>query len=287
MHQSQHKPRGAYWQTSFSSALVKIANVDCRPYDLCCTAEFSFCDHRIAFVRRGYFRRHGAGEPLIADCNTAVFFSAHDGFRTSHPTLGGDECTFLSLSEDVLAEAIESNGERFDPARPFARTYAPIDAAALAESRLLFAAIAKGGASELEIEERSLRLARDVHRRRPARSVTLSKRARQLATRAQELLASAPHLRLGLGEMARRLETSPYHLSRTFHAAHGQSLYRYQTQLRLARAIERLTSGASDVTGVALDCGFSSHSHFTLVFRKATGLTPSQFRAAGSAARAR
>jgi AraC-like DNA-binding protein len=33
------------------------------------------------------------------------------------------------------------------------------------------------------------------------------------------------------------------------------------------------------ITDLALDLGFSSHSHFTSVFRKAFGMTPSQYRA--------
>jgi len=33
-----------------------------------------------------------------------------------------------------------------------------------------------------------------------------------------------------------------------------------------------------DLTMLALDTGFSSHSHFTAAFRRAFGCTPSQFR---------
>jgi AraC-like DNA-binding protein len=49
------------------------------------------------------------------------------------------------------------------------------------------------------------------------------------------------------------------------------------TQLRLARALFQLPD-ADDLTTLALDVGFSSHSHFTLAFRRAFGCTPSQFR---------
>jgi AraC family transcriptional regulator len=33
-----------------------------------------------------------------------------------------------------------------------------------------------------------------------------------------------------------------------------------------------------DLTGVALDLGFSSYSHFSSAFKKAYGLTPFEFR---------
>jgi AraC-like DNA-binding protein len=57
----------------------------------------------------------------------------------------------------------------------------------------------------------------------------------------------------------------------------GVPLHGYLTQLRLARALVELPH-ASDLTTLALDLGFSSHSHFTAVFRAAFGCTPSQFR---------
>jgi AraC-like DNA-binding protein len=57
------------------------------------------------------------------------------------------------------------------------------------------------------------------------------------------------------------------------------SLHQYLTQLRLARALVELPH-AGDLTSLALDLGFSSHSHFTFAFRRAFGCTPSQFREA-------
>jgi AraC family transcriptional regulator len=57
----------------------------------------------------------------------------------------------------------------------------------------------------------------------------------------------------------------------------GVSLRRYVNQLRLARALIELRS-VDDLTRLALELGFSSHSHFTLAFRRAFGCTPSQFR---------
>jgi AraC family transcriptional regulator len=47
--------------------------------------------------------------------------------------------------------------------------------------------------------------------------------------------------------------------------------------LRLARALDLLGDDC-DLTGVALDLGFSSYSHFSWAFKKAYGLTPFEFR---------
>ena len=55
-------------------------------------------------------------------------------------------------------------------------------------------------------------------------------------------------------------------------------LYRYQLQLRLARALDLLAT-TPDVSTLAHDLGFSSHSHFASAFRQAYGRPPSTFRA--------
>jgi AraC-like DNA-binding protein len=54
-------------------------------------------------------------------------------------------------------------------------------------------------------------------------------------------------------------------------------LYRYQSRLRLARALDLLAQ-YDDLTALALDLGFSSHSHFSAAFRQTYGRTPSEFR---------
>ena len=47
-------------------------------------------------------------------------------------------------------------------------------------------------------------------------------------------------------------------------------LYRYHLRLRLARALD-LVAGREDLSGLAQDLGFSSHSHFTAAFKQAYG----------------
>lgn len=83
--------------------------------------------------------------------------------------------------------------------------------------------------------------------------------------------------RLTLEHIAEQLGVSSIYLTQAFKRAEGVSLYRYQTQLRLCRALDRLRD-VQDITDLALDLGFSSHSHFSAAFRGEFGLTPSNFR---------
>ena len=70
---------------------------------------------------------------------------------------------------------------------------------------------------------------------------------------------------------------SPAYLTDLFTRVEGISLHQYLTQLRLAHALVELPH-TDDLTALALDLGFSSHSHFSYAFRRGFGCTPSQFR---------
>jgi AraC-like DNA-binding protein len=65
------------------------------------------------------------------------------------------------------------------------------------------------------------------------------------------------------------------------------SIHRYANRLRLREGVERIVEGEEDLSHLALDLGFSSHSHFSDVFRREFSLTPREFRRAGSLHRSR
>jgi AraC-like DNA-binding protein len=75
------------------------------------------------------------------------------------------------------------------------------------------------------------------------------------------------------------VNASPFNFARIFQQQTGLPLHRYLTHLRLRAALERLPE-TDDITTLALDLGFSSHSHFTDVFRREFGKTPSEYRKA-------
>jgi AraC-like DNA-binding protein len=96
--------------------------------------------------------------------------------------------------------------------------------------------------------------------------------------RAKAALHDCADGRLSLSQIASDLGVSPIHLTQSFKRSEGMPLYRYQTMLRLGRALERLPE-RDDITDLAFELGFSSHSHFTAAFKSALGTTPSQYRA--------
>ncbi|WP_043820590.1 helix-turn-helix transcriptional regulator, partial [Rubrivivax gelatinosus] len=70
---------------------------------------------------------------------------------------------------------------------------------------------------------------------------------------------------------------APATLSRGFAAAYGVTPARYRADLRLARALERLT-GPEPLVQLALALGYADQAHLSRAVRAATGMTPRQLR---------
>ena len=100
----------------------------------------------------------------------------------------------------------------------------------------------------------------------------------ELIRRAKDYLAQTPHTRTGLSQAARAVGTSPSTLALAFRTLERVSFYRYALNLRLARAAALLPT-YDDLSRLATDLGFASHSHFSTAFHRWSGLTPSAYRA--------
>jgi AraC family transcriptional regulator len=80
-------------------------------------------------------------------------------------------------------------------------------------------------------------------------------------------------------QMAAVAHLSPYHFARQFKAATGLSPHQYVIARRVERAQHLLR--ADDqlcLAEVAFRLGFFDQSHFSLHFKRITGVTPGQFR---------
>jgi AraC-like DNA-binding protein len=129
----------------------------------------------------------------------------------------------------------------------------------------------------LEAESLALELLRRVLSGRSSRAAAGSIGRRKLVDRAKLVLASDLGRRWTLAAVAADVGVSPVYLTQVFQQVEGLPLYRYQLQLRLARALDLLGDNAG-LTSLALDLGFSSHSHFSAAFKGAYGQTPSAFQ---------
>ncbi|KVK88302.1 AraC family transcriptional regulator [Burkholderia cepacia] len=69
-----------------------------------------------------------------------------------------------------------------------------------------------------------------------------------------------------------------YSFIRSFRKANGLTPHQYIIESRLQAARGLIERGQRDVTEAALDCGFSSASHFSATFRKRWGVSPSELK---------
>jgi len=79
-------------------------------------------------------------------------------------------------------------------------------------------------------------------------------------------------------DVAAQLGISEGHLARIFKAKTGFTFNEYLTRYRMSRAVELLRDPSVRIGEVADLVGYTDQRHFSALFRKLVGLTPTQFR---------
>ncbi|HEX3764811.1 MAG TPA: helix-turn-helix transcriptional regulator [Kofleriaceae bacterium] len=227
------------------------------------TAETHEPETQILLTLGGSFVYHVGRTRRLVDANRIAFVHAGQTSADSHVT-GGDVCCLVLTPDPALI------GDR-----RLAHTAPASIELQLAAAR--WAALLGGGAVEPVLaEEPAIRLACAALAGPGAADAVSPSAAARLTERAKALLApGGPPV--GLASLARQLAVCPAYLSDAFRRTEGVPLVRYQLRLRLVRALAELPH-TDDLTALALELGFSSHSHFTTAFRTTLGLTPSQYR---------
>jgi AraC family transcriptional regulator len=96
--------------------------------------------------------------------------------------------------------------------------------------------------------------------------------------RVREKMEANPGADLTLESLAAESGYSRGHFLRMFRAATGATPHQYVLDLRLELAQRRLKEPGSHIADVAVECGFSSQSHMTNLFRRRFQLTPATYR---------
>ncbi|MCR5454329.1 MAG: helix-turn-helix transcriptional regulator, partial [Bacteroidales bacterium] len=58
----------------------------------------------------------------------------------------------------------------------------------------------------------------------------------------------------------------------------SMTVFDYVNDLRMNKAARLIAENQLSISAIAIELGFSSHSHFCTAFRKKFGLTPKEFR---------
>lgn len=227
-----------------------------------------------------------AGQAVVATPNHVMFYDPDQAYRRRLVDPHGDHCVFLLVDEALLAELAGEAGRGFR----FPVDHGPVEPATYLLHRLLLRAAQAKGADRLFVEETLYRVVGEAlasglrlavaRGRRPERRETNEAHA-DLVEATKELIARRLDERITLGQIARGVHSSPFHLARVFRARTGFSIHGYRNQLRLRSSLDGLFEPDVDLALLARRLGYSSHSHFTDSFRRAFGPPPSTVRRAG------
>ena len=101
--------------------------------------------------------------------------------------------------------------------------------------------------------------------------------SRRALTRACSYMEAHLGERLSLRDIAASACVSRSHFARMFRVSTGYSVMAYLYRLRVERAKAALIDADVPLAELSASMGFSHHSHFTRVFRRHTGMSPSTF----------
>jgi AraC-like DNA-binding protein len=259
---------------------VALRNIRCSGECRHRSAEECVSMTHLVFPYRGVYLRHVGGDQAVADANHVLFFNAGEGYQISHPMAGGDASLSLSLSEHVLRELAPASLLNGREAIGFRHQHRGIDPRAQALVAVLRDSLNNGTVEPLEAESLALTLVCRSLGPRTGHAPGATRSRRRLADRVKVLLASDLSRRWSLAEIAKEIRGSPVYLTQVFQQTEGIPLYRYHLRLRLARALD-LMARYDDLSTLAAELGFSSHSHFSAAFRQAYGRSPTAFKQAG------
>ncbi|HUA25077.1 MAG TPA: AraC family transcriptional regulator [Steroidobacteraceae bacterium] len=266
-------------QTLLGSREMTLRDIICRGTCRHRSAEECVSTTHLVFPYRGTYVRHVGQDNAVADANQLMLFNQGEGYRISHPISGGDASLSLALEAGLLQELVPKRYVRpgGDPAFRFQRLR--IDPRAQALVSLLRHGLTREVAEPLQAETLVLTLVRRALGERTSRAPGSTYGRRRLVDRAKLAISANPARRWKLAEIAAEVGVSPVYLTQSFQQVEGLPLYRYQLRCRLARALD-LLHGYGDLSALALDLGFATHSHFTAAFRQLYGCTPAQMQRA-------
>lgn len=241
----------------------------------------------VVIPRSGAFVKHLGRRRIFADPNHVIFFNPGETYRVSHPVSGGDQCTVFLLEDEALWELLAWDGRPIGGRLSLPVCAALIDSLSYSSHRRVLDLLDQGPKPDpLALEEMIIRLLSRLLTRteatgveRPSRRRAGTSRDRRRAIESvMQLLSARFNQRLTLDDVAAETYYSKYHLARLFRSEVGLPIHRYLTRLRLRAALDRVFDPAIDLSRLALQLGFSSHSHLTSSFRREFGHTPSELR---------
>ena len=270
----------------FDSGMVRIGAFRCHPDDP------SFHDSGPArnccfvFPRTAVEIQHEHESAFVANPNVVTFYNQGQAYLRNAVSIEGDRCDWFGVEIDVVQDVVRVFDPTLDarPDRPFNLTRGWADASTYLAQRRLFEQVVAGALNDpLMIEESIVDLLEQVVQSAYkttaiVRSSIVGPRQRDMIHHIEFILSRQWGECLSLRELSNEVGVSVYHLCRMFRRATGSTLHQYRQKLRVRCSLEGVMESRRSLVDIALDAGFSSHSHYTHTFRQEFARTPSSLR---------
>lgn len=265
-------------KTLFKSETLQIGLFQAHPASDACGDVERQSLNVVVLPVSGVFSKHEApGRHVVGTPSHAVFFASDTPYRIGFPGAIGDRALTLRFGKALAADQLDMSDSRGAMA-----SHGLLPANVMMLRNLLWTRLERAEADEFETEALgldllNLSLSSMRASRLPLRRFALARRTRALE-RVKEAVALAPADKWTVAKLAKVASLSPFHLCHVFRQMVGTSVYDYVLHERLAHTLEAVLDCRDDLTAVALDSGFASHSHFTARFRRFFGYTPTALR---------
>jgi AraC family transcriptional regulator len=266
----------------FRSDLVKVGTFECAADDPCFRVSEPLDNDVFVLPRKPVWIRRDADDYRFVEPGAILMHRAGSILERRRATDAGERTYWFGVHPDIFVDALR----RHDLSTEEMGGALIADLQFHHQLAVLLQQIECDQAERLAVEEEVLTLFFGICERRADRAKMSSKargstaaRQRRLVDRARAFLDAHLSETVGLETVARDAGTSLYHLCRVFREQTGLTMHAYRTRQRLGHALDRLVSGSSaNLTELALDLGFSSHSHLSRTFQKQMGVPPSAIR---------
>ncbi|MDJ0708904.1 MAG: AraC family transcriptional regulator [Woeseiaceae bacterium] len=271
-------------QYVYEGDLVRIGRFDCHKDDSYFPVTESVADNMYVLATRALWLRRGTKEFQYVGPGSVLFHPAGCTIERRQAHGDRDLAYWFAVEPATFEEALT----RYGYGDEVPCDVLPSDPSTHLRIASILNYVCDEQFDRLETESRVLSLLDHIcHSMRGLRNATCELVVRQQAKhKARRLVDNAKAYinenltdNNGLSDVAREIGVSSYYLCRLFKSVCGLTVHEYKTRQRLVHVFEALKSGAGeDLAGLALDTGFSSHSHLTRMFARRYGIAPSQFR---------
>jgi AraC-like DNA-binding protein len=246
----------------------------------------------IDFMRSSVIRATDAHRPTVLTSNCANFQNVGSKYQRQILDERGDFNDWIAVSPSFLAElsADRASSSRAADGIFFDKAIAPITPLQYLAQRHINETLTKNAdVSDLAFDEYLARLVQSVvsnadsywqKRMKPKSSLrpVCESYRRDVVEAVKERLAKEYWINHSLSDLARSAHCSISKLVRIFRIETGLSLHAYQQHVRIRTSLQLLKDSHCDLSDLAAQLGFANHSHFTTVFRRQFGITPSEFK---------